>query len=1318
MINACSTALSLDSPSASRLSSRRASARFTLRVISSLPRSKRSHRLLASAFGLFALALSPCSAISSGDPSDLNGNQIPDAEEALVIIDHDVSLSAGEYSFNDLVISEGATLSAEGAPDLAGAFKGVKIRAASLTVSNGASISANASGYAPSSGQGYFGSCVGFSCPGSSYGGVGGSNVSTSTYGSAMRPVDLGSGGSFTARGGGAIWLEVSGDLVNEGRVSANGGSSASGGSIYVVAGRLSGSGAFEAKGGGWAYGAVSYLPGGGGRIAVHYATSTFAGVADASGGCWPGTSASCVESGTVGFFNTIENDLIAGERWRFEETDSPFDLRNIVIASGSEAEIAPGADISAASIMVDDTSTLAVTGTSTIEADSISLDRGSTLFLSGGESLAIRSLSVLGTSTLTTIPEKRLFLDIPNIVVSAGSSISVDGKGYSYLSGPGAPASENYWAGSSHGGVGYNNAATSTYGSEREPVDLGSGSHSGDRGGGIIRINASDSLLNDGIVSANGARTSSGGSIHVTAKNLSGSGAFRANGGDSYCPNGCFGPGGGGRIAIYYEGTAFTGVAEALGGMYCFGGCFRLGGSGTVVFEEACVSDCFSNVMFIPGLLASRLYQGSPLDGEVRLWEPSTIGSFLIPKLSMDGLGKSVHSDIYTKDVLDEALGVLNIYKSFIEDMDDLVADGAINDWEPVPYDWRLSVDEIIGGGTWDGERLWYLTPTSSPYMIQRLVQLALESKTGKATIVAHSNGGLITKALMIRLEELGLTDLVDKIILVASPQHGTPDAIGALLHGHELGIPLLASARSLREVARNMPGVYGLLPSREYFDLVSDPVVSFSTTSTFSLLEASVARFGSTIASHAPLVDFLLGIEGRPAPSFSDLVSANILNQILISQADALHDRIDSWTPPSNVELYQIAGWGMDTVKGIEYFEGVKKRKPVLQYRPLTTEDGDGTVVVPSALAMATSTINIKRIWLDIQTHNLEHSPDREHRDILEIKNLRDYIKSVLTNNFNFSDEYISEISPPPTNPSRRLGYLLISPVFAFDLYDDQGNHTGISTTTGLAEENIPGTVYREFGDVKYISIPTETIVSINQYSPPRHGRSSSVRIVISPPPPSMSTVSEESPVPLNLGVEESYTLIVEEREGEEVLDAVSFTDVIVPTESYSSLDVPSSISEMPELEVDVGNDGIIDQEIQPGEESVSVSQVVPPSEQVSIASQEERSVPLAPRTSGSRSRVPSIPRSEPILISLDVSAEASIETIETRSQPQNADLKAEAKDDREEERAVLVVQGQTASVHDAVSEDKLKKLALLIIDRIRGILGFLFNLFRNEK
>ncbi len=372
-----------------------------------------------------------------------------------------------------------------------------------------------------------------------------------------------------------------------------------SGGSIYVTAQNLEGSGSFTADGGSgspWFYSQMRG-GGGGGRIAVYYTTSSFTGISSAKGGKVGGSSG---YDGTVVFIDTTRNRVYPGPSFRFQENDAPFSYAQIIL-NNSFTDIEGTVSLSSTEVQVNQGSVfnLNTPGVLTLTAATLHLDKDSTLILSGNETLNVNSVLLTNNSTITHLPEREISLKIPILTIDPTSSLSADGMGSS--AGPGTEPTS--LGGAGYGGKGgygsyYSQYYTGggTYGSAFQPTDLGSG-HTGMPGGGAIRLDISDTLTLDGTITSdappNNANTyppspypgSSGGSIFVTAKNLKGSGSFTADGGtgsNSYYGNDR-GGGGGGRIAVYYTTSSFNGISSARGGP----GGASYGSDGTVVFID-----------------------------------------------------------------------------------------------------------------------------------------------------------------------------------------------------------------------------------------------------------------------------------------------------------------------------------------------------------------------------------------------------------------------------------------------------------------------------------------------------------------------------------------------------------------------------------------------------------------------------------------------------------------------------------------------------------------------------------------------------------
>jgi hypothetical protein len=588
--------------------------------------------------------------------------------------------------------------------------------------------------------------------------------------------------------------------------------------------------------------------------------------------------------------------------------------------------------------------------------------------------------------------------------------------------------------------------------------------------------------------------------------------------------------------------------------------------GGQTVQTADRNFTTGYSNVAFLPGLEASRLYRAAidPTYGtptKVRLWEPPLVLQDN-SQLYLNASGTPKRSDIFTEDVVDEVdqFAGANIYESFIDSMDDLVDDGTIRAWKPLPYDWRFDVRDIVNRPI--------ALESGSYSMTEEIWKLAESSDTGKVTLIAHSNGGLVSKVLA---RELG-TDapkLLDQMILVASPQAGTPQAIGAILHGYNQGLPkdwlpLLMTSAEARDMAVNMPSAYGLLPFAGYFSSVGDPVITFDND---PLLAPWRAKYGIEIHSAETLHNFLADQTRASMPVTEETKNPIIANETLLNSAEVLHDTVlDTWTPPEGITLTQIAGWGEDTLSKIVYYQGIKTvcanpglystcaSTPALEYSMKEVLDGDGTVVVPSALW----TSGEGRYWVDLGDYNrfIHGNISRKHADILEIPELREFIKStIIRDNSAVLPRYIFSQTPPNPDSEKQLRFTLHSPL-TLDLYDNLGNHTGISTTTGAREENIPGSRYRTFGELKYISVPAFAEASSGE--------------------PSSTTLT----LAMNGYATGSFTLDMEEVVGDTVTASTTFAGIPSSVGTVATITIPDgNIANSSALSVDENGDGTAD-------------------------------------------------------------------------------------------------------------------------------------------
>ncbi|MEE4271581.1 MAG: DUF6531 domain-containing protein [Thermoanaerobaculales bacterium] len=463
------------------------------------------------------------------------------AHAADLVIDTDTTWTEGSYVYDAVTITAGATLTCEGV---------VSLQAASLTIDAGAGISADGQGWPGQQGPG-----AGSNQGGGAHGGAGGGNTAAIgglVYDSATNPAEMGSGGGGGpygapgGAGGGALLLDISGACTINGMLTADGvesptsggweGGGGAGGTIRITADSLAGSGSISADGGD---APINGHGGGGGRIFITTAGSSFAGSATAAAGSSAASNRIPAEDGTVGFFDSDDNDFTAGPTWRFQAGDGPFAYADVFIDS-SLTDFEPDVSLTASGAF-------SVTGSSTVSVYGMN-----------------------GTIDVT----------VHDLAVEAGSAITVDAKGWPSEQGPGAGS---WMGGASHGGLGAHTDASPTgiiYGSGISPVTHGSGGGNGPNGavggagGGAITFDIEGACTVNGEITADGESGTNpgvwdggggaGGSILISTDTLSGSGTISADGGpvnDRFA-------GGGGRIAVRYLSSDFTGNIHAAGGI------------------------------------------------------------------------------------------------------------------------------------------------------------------------------------------------------------------------------------------------------------------------------------------------------------------------------------------------------------------------------------------------------------------------------------------------------------------------------------------------------------------------------------------------------------------------------------------------------------------------------------------------------------------------------------------------------------------------------------------------------------------------------
>ncbi|MFC2062238.1 DUF11 domain-containing protein, partial [Elusimicrobiota bacterium] len=579
--------------------------------------------------------------------------EITDNDDYLIIPEGETHTLYGLHSYNKYIDIRG-TLNVTPYNASVNPYGMLELRASTVTINATGIINADYAGYRGSTnynnpGEGLGG---GFRLGGASYGGKGGTTDAGEVYGSIREPSEMGSGGgrgngsnNRGGDGGGYIKLIVSNTLTVEGTVRADGelgqkgySGSGSGGSIWIEANELTGSGRISVNGGENSM-LYKWGPGGGGRIAVYYNDNNFSGEISAYGG----NGRSKGGAGTIYLKDidsnkekvVIDNNGISGATTFVDAINS---FQEIEISKRGYLYIENGTELEAENIEINEDGYLKNEGTVRVTDEMIIISSGTLkqyegnftvnnidisndgelyyyagnidyigselIVEDGGElylqkPLELENLTIKSGGLITHEEKTGLELIVTNdLNIELGGLIDVSYLGYngsnSYSKQGEGPGGSWHSSGASYGGKGEGAEPGEVYGSIKEPLELGSGgsvpsgagSHDiGGDGGGQVKLVINNLLTVNGEINAEGAdgkggSGGSGGSIWIETSELSGNGVITVNGGNG---RDTFKTGSGaGRIAIYYNENNFAGNITAYGG----DGRYR-GGAGTIYLKD-----------------------------------------------------------------------------------------------------------------------------------------------------------------------------------------------------------------------------------------------------------------------------------------------------------------------------------------------------------------------------------------------------------------------------------------------------------------------------------------------------------------------------------------------------------------------------------------------------------------------------------------------------------------------------------------------------------------------------------------------------------
>ena len=505
------------------------------------------------------------------------------------------------------------------------------------------------------------------------------------------------------------------------------------------------------------------------------------------------------------------------------------------------------------------------------------------------------------------------------------------------------------------------------------------------------------------------------------------------------------------------------------------------------LVDREIAKTICCSSVLFIPGLESSRLYRdekgllgvGTSTN---TLWEPNRNDD--VRALFLNVNGSSTDKSIYSGGPIGSAW-TYGVYGKFMKFLDSLVAGGNIGSWQGFGYDWRKSIPDVVLG--------LEKKATTTESLIDTVTKLAKDSKTGKVTIIAHSNGGLVAKYLVKTLADSGKANLIDSVISVAVPYLGTPQAIGGILHGDDESLAggLLLKASVARQLGQNMPSAYSLLPSTGYYSQVPGSTISFATDTPVNINNGSYPRSIVSFADMSSFVTDAKNMNTRVSSSSTDVVDLVKGNASLMASAANLHGVLDNFVWPSAITNWAIVGWNALTTKAIEYSSRNHCSMTLSGWSCTVTPTheqvksnmGDGTVVTESASFGAEA-----QTIATIDLHAIDGGKT-VHANILESSTTQSVIADLISQkSSDISSVHGVTLGKPDS--SKESTYIVISTHSPIQphLYDASGNHTGEiagpADTEDLYrayEQNIPGSTFSSIANTDtdydtYISVPDD--------------------------------------------------------------------------------------------------------------------------------------------------------------------------------------------------------------------------------------------------
>ncbi len=431
--------------------------------------------------------------------------------------------------------------------------------------------------------------------------------------------------------------------------------------------------------------------------------------------------------------------------------------------------------------------------------------------------------------------------------------------------------------------------------------------------------------------------------------------------------------------------------------------------------------------ILIVPGIMGTEIDKGTELlwPDLARMANPFHSDDFMDP-LSYQSNGLPVDTSLSIGSVLTNPDQVFDYSEKL---QSDLIAAGYVQGLNlfTFPYDWRRDIQQVAEQD--DPQML-------NPSLRQTIDNILASTGAQKISIIAHSQGGLVVKRLLMDVPQY--QSKIDKLVFVGVPNLGAPKAAKVLLYGDDMDVNFAGlglDPLEVQKIAQNMPAVYQLLPGSEYFNHAAGYIAK-----------------GQPVSPDIPV----LHITNLSATATVEYLKDQNLNSALIDDANNFHsesfDNFDLST--TGITAYNIVGCQAGTL-------GKIISKPDGDYN-LQIVAGDGTVPLISGV--------------HIPGAATYYALQSSHGLMLTQDGIRKLIVNVMTGGVAANNSNISQnISDCKFNGTAVSAH---SPV-RLDVYDSQGRHLG--PVSGGFDSQIPNADYETIGHDSFAYLPDGGIYTV---------------------------------------------------------------------------------------------------------------------------------------------------------------------------------------------------------------------------------------------